>query len=172
MGRGFNITPELAEAISAKNRAAKNRKGKAPTRAAKPKRGEVPDEVPSMPELLCMKCERQADMNQTEARFAAVLEGMKRDGHVAEWRYENEIFDLGSGITYRPDFPTIFTTGHKTYYEIKGEQIWDKNRIKFLIAAAMFTEYTWVMVQLKKGEWRELYRIAGGRRRTPQAVPV
>lgn len=175
MVRNFNLTEEEAEAISAKNRAAKSRRsmsgkdGRKRKRGTKMQPGKVPVSMPSVPDLKCLKVERHIGMNYTERLFSQILDGMKRDGIVAEWRFENEIFDIGNGLTYRPDFPTLFADGSKTYYETKGEQIWEKNRIKFLIAAALFPEYTWVMIQRKSsGQWVELIRVRNGKRVQPQ----
>lgn len=64
-----------------------------------------------------------------EKIYAEYLETLKRNGAIAEWRYEPVAFNLGFKF-YTPDFQVILHDGKTEYHEVKG---WMDNRSKINI---------------------------------------
>ena len=57
-------------------------------------------------------------MNQTEARYAGYLDGMKHTGEVVAWAYEAVKLRLADKTFYTPDFVVIRTDGGIELHEV------------------------------------------------------
>lgn len=107
-------------------------------------------------------------MNDTEAKFALRLEGMKRAGEIDGWMYESIRVRLADRTTYSPDFYSwkgwTFTThdgaGEKTwyefvFYEIKGFRR-DDAMVKFKIAREQYPWADFQMWSFTKQGWKQI----------------
>ena len=88
------------------------------------------------------------DMNETEERYAAQLALMVRAGEIDRYSFESHKVRLADRTWYTPDFKVI-CSDHIEFHEIKGGYMTDKGQIKFKVAAEMYPEYRWVMIQYK-----------------------
>lgn len=59
-------------------------------------------------------------MNQTEARYAGYLDGMKHTGEVVAWAYEAVKLRLADKTFYTPDFVVIRLTGASSCMRSRG----------------------------------------------------
>lgn len=102
-------------------------------------------------------------MNKTEAAYAERLDLMKRAGEILDWRFEAITLKLADGTRYTPDFLVTLWDGERTeLHEVKG--FWrDDARVKFRVAAEMYTMFRFVEVRRKNREW-ELIPLATGTR--------
>jgi len=88
-------------------------------------------------------------MNKTEERYAAELELMVLAGEIERYSFESHKVRLADKTWYTPDFKVI-CKNHIEFHEVKGGYMTDKGQIKFKVAADMYPEYRWVMVQYKQ----------------------
>ncbi len=98
-------------------------------------------------------------MNQTEARYAELLQARKLAGEIVEWRFESTTFKLAADCRYTPDFEVLFADGSKEYIDAKGGGPIDpKSLVKIKCAAERLFEYRFVIeqAQAKKngGGWK------------------
>jgi hypothetical protein len=101
--------------------------------------------------------------NDTEARYALVLEAMKRRGEIEYYGFE-EITLRWADMTYTPDFFIIReerAQGDRTfveavYVEIKGGHKWEDSIIKWKAARARFTWARFEMWQCVSGQWSQI----------------
>ena len=87
-------------------------------------------------------------LNKTEAEYAAILEKMKRAGEIVDYKYEAVTFRLAPKTTLTPDF-YVKLENEIQIHEVKGGLIRDDAGAKFKIAAELFPEFRWIMMQKK-----------------------
>jgi hypothetical protein len=95
---------------------------------------------------------RGADMNKTEARFAAWLDlGIKQGQFLARY-FEDFTLRLGNDCRYTPDFAALCADGSLRFYEVKG--FWrDDARVKIKVAASKFPMFEFFAVKWVGGTW-------------------
>jgi len=91
-------------------------------------------------------------MTQLEARYAATLEYLKRNGVLMDYRFEALKFRLAKRTWYTPDFLLIYPSRYEVH-ETKG--FWeDDARVKFKACADLYPWFHFVAItERKKGEW-------------------
>lgn len=115
-----------------------------------------------------IKVVKKPKMNKTERAYAAMLEMMKRNNEIIDYKFEGITVKLGNGVRYTADFMVIRTTQKVGEYfdqrsvalelhETKGPYIRDDARIKFQCARTQFPWFKWKMMQLKEGSWSEIH---------------
>lgn len=89
-------------------------------------------------------------MNQTEARYASILEQRRITGEVAWYRFEGVKLRLADKTFYTPDFAVMLTDGQMEMHEVKG--FWqDDARVKIKVAADTYPfKFIAVKVRPKK----------------------
>lgn len=93
------------------------------------------------------------DMNQTEARYDALLWERRARGEVVWHKFEGMTFKLADDTRYTPDFPLMLASGEIEIHEVKG--FWrEDGRIKIKVAASLFP-FQFIAVQWKGGRWVE-----------------
>ena len=98
-------------------------------------------------------------MNQTEARYAGYLDGMKHTGEVVAWAYEAVKLRLADKTFYTPDFVVIRADGGIELHEVKGH--WeDDARVKIKVAATQHPWFRFLAVKAGKTGWQ--YETFGG----------
>ena len=91
---------------------------------------------------------KAGEMNKTEAAYAAYLDGLKKDGLIADYKFEALKLRLADNTFYTPDFVVIATNGTIELHEVKG--FWeDDARVKIKVAAA---EFPFLFRAIKKGK--------------------
>ena len=98
-------------------------------------------------------------MNKTEAAYAELLELRRKAGEIAEWRFEEHRFVIGTGrCTYTPDFMVLLPSGIIEFHEVKGHWA-DDALVKIKVAAKQNWFFRFLSVQkvAKKhgGGWAE-----------------
>ncbi|MGN6121698.1 MAG: hypothetical protein ACTHOJ_01950 [Sphingomonas oligoaromativorans] len=97
---------------------------------------------------------KTGEMNQTEERYARVLEARKIAGEVAWYAFEGIKFRLADNTFYTPDFAVMLTDGALEAHEVKGH--WeDDARVKIKVAASLYP-IRFIAVQAPKrkgGDW-------------------
>ncbi len=100
-------------------------------------------------------------MNQTEAAYAAILEGMKLNGIVLDWVFEAYTFKLADDTRYTPDFAVYYADGTMVFVDAKGGGPIDpKSLVKIKCAAEKFWQFTFVIEQ------KQAKKNGGGWKRT------
>jgi hypothetical protein len=104
---------------------------------------------------------RDRGMNKTEAKFSHRLETMKRNGLIADWRFEPVKFRLADMTTYTPDFLTIDMDGvvtlidTKAYWAKAGKVgVTEDANVKMKVVAEQYPWFTFQMWWEQKGEWK------------------
>ena len=126
--------------------------------AAELKRRGIPDAliatavVDGKPIALATAPHKLDGMNKTEARYAAELDFMKREGTVVDWRFEAIKFRLAKKCFYAPDFFVRCADGVIRFVEIKGF-LRDDAAIKFKLAREQNQWAEWYMFRYVKGNW-------------------
>jgi hypothetical protein len=94
-------------------------------------------------------------MNQTEARWANVLEGRRLAGTIRSWRYEAKklILSVAADCSYLPDFWVENLHGEVEIYEVKGAYTREDSIIKLKWAADKYRLITFHLCQWKRGKW-------------------
>jgi len=90
-------------------------------------------------------------MNRTEERYAQLLESMKINGEIWDWKFEAIKFILAPNTSYTPDFQVIYEDRCE-FHEIKGF-VREDAIAKFKVCAAKFPEFGFKMIKLEKGNW-------------------
>lgn len=76
-------------------------------------------------------------MNKTESAYERLLEGRKRAGEVAWYRFEGVKLRLADSTFYTPDFAVMLANGQIECHEVKG--FWtDDARVKIKVAAEAY----------------------------------
>ena len=92
-------------------------------------------------------------MNSLEQQYALHLDLLQHAGEIAAWKFEPDKFRLAYRCYYTPDFKVTFPDGRVEYHEVKG--YWREDaRIKIKVAAAAFTQFQFVGVQLVDHLWQ------------------
>ena len=93
-------------------------------------------------------------MNGLESKYATYLDGLKRLGQILDWKFEPFKLRLTEGwkTTYCPDFLVITKDGFMELHETKGFMRDDAN-LKIKIAADIYVQFTFRLVQWLKGRW-------------------
>ncbi|NCN41054.1 DUF1064 domain-containing protein [bacterium] len=96
--------------------------------------------------------------SETERLYVQRLEFLRCAGEIIRWEYECWKCRLADGLFYVPDFRVIFPT-HIEFHEIKGAYTREKAVQKFKIAAELYPDFIWKMIQWKNKEWHTIYEI-------------
>jgi hypothetical protein len=97
---------------------------------------------------------KPGQMNGTEQEWANLLEILKQQGGIIDYKFEGIKFKLADKTYYTPAFFVVYPD-HFAVHEVKGFMMRDDAAAKFKIAAAMFPHFRWKMVQKKnkKAPW-------------------
>ena len=98
------------------------------------------------------------NMNKTERAYAERLELLRQAGEIRRWVYEPLRFIMAFKTTYTPDFMVVYSD-HIELHEVKGGFVRDDAIVKFKVAAKLFPEFRWKMVQWKNKEWKIIKEI-------------
>jgi hypothetical protein len=91
-------------------------------------------------------------MNQTEARYGALLKLRLMAGEVAWYRFEGIKLRLADSTFYTPDFAVMLADGTMELHEVKG--FWeDDARVKIKVAAEMYP-FRFVAVKSQRGSFQ------------------
>ena len=99
---------------------------------------------------------KNGEMNKTEAAYAAYLDNLKKDGAIADYRFEAVKLRLADKTFYTPDFMVLMPDFSFEMHEVKG--FWeDDARVKIKVAASQFP-FKFVAVRKTKNGWdREVF---------------
>lgn len=102
------------------------------------------------------KPRKAGQMNRTEAKYAAHLEGQKVLGTVLWFSFEAVTLKLAKDCRYLPDFIVMRSDGLLEVHEVKG--FWaEAAKVRIKVAAAMFP-FRFIAVHAKPkkdgGGWR------------------
>ena len=99
---------------------------------------------------------KNGEMNKTEAAYAAYLDSLKKDGVIADYRFEAVKLRLAEKTFYTPDFMVLMPDFSFEMHEVKG--FWeDDARVKIKVAAAQFP-FKFVAIRKTKNGWdREVF---------------
>ena len=112
----------------------------------------TPSEAPKKPSR-CPMPVTEDGMNKTEARYAREVLGIRKmAGFVIDWRFEAIKLRLAKRTWYTPDF-IVWTPEGIEIHETKGGFIRDDAAVKIKVAAEIFKEFKFVLVQHTKGIW-------------------
>lgn len=90
-------------------------------------------------------------MNKLEADYARHLNERIYAGEVVSWSYETIKLQLAKRTWYTPDFKVV-TSSAIELHEVKGH--WeDDARVKWKAAAEKHSEFRFVAIQRKQGQW-------------------
>lgn len=88
-------------------------------------------------------------MNDTEQRYAAILDRMVEQKEIIEYAFEPCKLKLANNTFYTPDFLVTFAD-HMEFQEVKGH--WeDDARVKIKVAARLFWQFDFMAVTFHKG---------------------
>lgn len=76
-------------------------------------------------------------MNNTEARYASVLEARKIAGEIVWYSFEMVTLKLAADTRYTPDFCVMLASGELEFHEVKGYRQED-SFVKIKVAARLF----------------------------------
>lgn len=93
-------------------------------------------------------------MNETEKRFARLLDDGLWPWAVAGWAFESEVLQLSPDMTYCPDFNLTLDDGSLQSIDTKGAHTWEDSIVKAKAAAVIVPGRSFFLTQLKSGEWR------------------
>lgn len=107
-------------------------------------------------------------MNKTERDYSFRLEAMRQAGNINRWKFQGVRLlwgvdpKTGRAMYYKPDFLVFMpSTGsivesRVKLIEVKGPQIWDRDKVRFRGCRAEYPEFDFELWQREKGEWRKL----------------
>ena len=99
---------------------------------------------------------KNGEMNKTEAAYAAYLDGLKKDGLIADYRFEAVKLRLADKTFYTPDFMVLMPDFSFEMHEVKG--FWEEDaRVKIKVAAAQFPVRFVAVKKTKHGGDREAF---------------
>lgn len=94
------------------------------------------------------KRHKPGEMNQTEAKYAAILEARKLAGEIQTWEFERYTFKLADDTRYTPDFAVLLADGSQEFIDSKGGGPIDpKSLVKVKCAAERFPQFLFVIEQ-------------------------
>jgi hypothetical protein len=104
-------------------------------------------------------------MNKTEKEFSWMLEAQKRQGKITRWVYEGVRLqwgidpDTAKAMWYKADFFAFLPVGagRTRVIEVKGEQIWKQDMIRFKGCRAEWPDFQFEMWQKTKKGWKQIY---------------
>jgi len=91
---------------------------------------------------------KTGQMNKTEKRFSLLLDAAIQAEEIERYEFERIKFRLAKNTYLTPDFYVVYPN-HIEIIEIKGGFIREDAIIKFKVAAEMFPEYKWKLIQQK-----------------------
>lgn len=148
MGKGFTLD-------DLKNTAAAKRNGHLFPKTAEKYSQNQPENIPAKPASFALGRMKSGKMNKTEKHYADHLEALKMAGEVLWYEFEPMNLRLADKCFYSVDFLVMVKSGQLECHEVKG-YLTDDSLVKFKVAAEKFP-FKFKMMQLKKGEWIELY---------------
>lgn len=97
-------------------------------------------------------------MTKPEEVYAWYLTQQKQKGLILDWHFERMTLRLTQGrgghasrrMNYTPDFMVVLMGGQIQCVEIKGPHIREDSVIKFKMAAELFPDFEWQMIQIRK----------------------
>lgn len=100
-------------------------------------------------------------MNETEKKYAQMLELKKRGGVIHDWKFEPIKLRLAEGLYYIPDFLVIYHDAQFIFefHEVKGAFIRRSGLNKFQMAREAFPWFTFRMMQYENWQWNEIRKI-------------
>jgi len=138
-----------------------HRKPRAPQSAPKPKAGPatrdglklllgslppMTDRPPAYGELA------REEMNETEAKYARVLDERRAAGEIVDWWYELYTVKLAPSTHYRPDFLVQLADGRLEFHEVKGGFVQEDAWIKAKVAARV-SPIPMIVAQWRDRRW-------------------
>jgi hypothetical protein len=92
--------------------------------------------------------------NKTELRFEMeYLKPWLAAGEIDEiGEHESITLRLANGLRYSPDYPT-WKNDRLTFYEVKGERVWEDSIKSLKIAANKYTHCRFFIYKYVKGQW-------------------
>jgi hypothetical protein len=98
--------------------------------------------------------------NQTEAKYAEILELRRIDGEIRSYHYEAETLPLSRSMPpryrcqYTPDYVVILADGAKEYHEVKGGHMREDGWLKVKWAVDAYPAHTFVLARRRRdGSW-------------------
>jgi hypothetical protein len=113
---------------------------------------------------------RLSVMNQTEARFARLLDAGRWIAPVARWAFEPEVLELAPDMTYCPDFRLDLEDGSIDCVDCKGKHTFEDSVIKGKAASVIIPGWRFYLATLKYETW--LVRRMGVKGRKTIKIPV
>lgn len=95
-------------------------------------------------------------MNQTEARYAQILEWDRQCGALRAWQFERIKLKLADRSYYTPDF-FVAWPDCLGFVEVKGGYIREDALQKFKFAREVYPWFVFRMMQYKHTAWEEIY---------------
>lgn len=77
-------------------------------------------------------------MNQTEAKYAEILEMRRAAGQVVAFWYERHTYRLADDTRLTPDFVVLLADGSLEVHEVKGEWVEEDSLVKLKVFADQF----------------------------------
>jgi hypothetical protein len=78
----------------------------------------------------------------------------QHNGEITEWRYEPiKGFCLGIKMSYTPDFLLVRADEEIVWIEVKGGHIYEKDWLKFKMAASRYPWWRFVLAQYAEARW-------------------
>ena len=97
----------------------------------------------------------KGSMTKAEKAYAWWLKKEELDGRIVAWYFERITLELTRGrrpgarrMTYTPDFLIVLLGGIFRVVEIKGPYIREDSVLKFKMAADLFPDFEWQMIQI------------------------
>ncbi len=94
-----------------------------------------------------------------EAMYGGHLYVLRQAGEILEWRYEAITLRLGDRVRYTPDFYVRPRAGAIKLHEVKGPQYWEQARVKLGAAAALYPEFEFFLVRVRRLQIESITRI-------------
>ena len=86
-------------------------------------------------------------MNKSEASYSDSLDGLRRSGEIADYRFEAMKLRLADNTTITPDFVVLMPDGLIELHDIKGSFFPEHNRVKWKVGVDQYPWFTWVLVR-------------------------
>ncbi len=98
---------------------------------------------------------KNPDMNQTEAKYAQLLDLRQKAGEILWWEFEGITLKLADDTRYTPDFDVMLPDGSIECHETKG--FWrDDALVKIKVAAKQFPfKFRSFQLNRKTKAWEE-----------------
>lgn len=93
-------------------------------------------------------------MNQTEAKYAGMLEARKQAGEISYYCFDGINLRIGENCHYWPDFLVMLADGSLECHEVKGGYMTDDSLVKIKVAAEKYP-FQFRMFKYEKKQWTE-----------------